>query len=306
MKLTATQGGMYEVRVNGVAVSQHTSWWKAAEQAFLHERAKPADVVTVWLGQEVRVEALAEPEPAPVIAPTSSDVLFAWDATKVAPFFIHGKPGDPPRVTLVNVGGRPGVRLLTMPGDNNVNGSGDWERTDLRLGNDLSFAKEGRVVLFRHSVWFPSDFPDMPQSALNPPPWYAGSWFNFHDDRDSGGSQGPVQGMFYPPTAVSADRATGLVYQMFGGSTGGTKLSEPKLGLVVREKWYDFESRIKWTSNAAGLYETRLNGALAFSYTGPTLHAGAGAYLKLANYHTAFGEPVAIVHGAVSIEEAIP
>jgi hypothetical protein len=73
----------------------------------------------------------------------------------------------------------------------------------------------------------------------------------------------------------------------------------------VREKWHDFESRIKWTSGAAGLYETRLNGVLAFSYKGPTLHAGAGAYLKLANYHTA-GEARAIIHGAVSIEEATP
>jgi hypothetical protein len=158
-------------------------------------------------------------------------------------------------------------------------------------------------------VWFPRDFPDLPQSPANAQPWYWGSFFNWHDDRDAGG-QGPVQGMFMPPTSLSADRATGLIYQMYGGTTGGKLLSEPRLGPIVREKWHDFESRIKWTSKEDGFYETKLNGALAFSYQGPTLHAGAGAYLKLANYHSAFigkdGKPasVAIVQGAVSIEEA--
>jgi len=259
-------------------------------------------------GMSARIQAL---EARPVIVPPavpSADVLFSWDATSIAPFFLHAK--DPSRVTLVNVGGRPGVRLLTMPGDNNVNGSGAWERSDLRLPNNLSFAHEGSVVLFRHSVWFPSDFVDLPESPANAQPWYAGSWFNWHDDRDSGGSQGPVQGMFFPPTAVSADRATGLVYQMFGGTTGNTNLYEPKIGPIVRNQWYDFESYIKWTSKADGFYDTKLNGQSIFTYKGPTLHAGAGAYLKLANYHTAFIKdgkpaPVAIVQGAVEIRRAV-
>lgn len=215
-------------------------------------------------------------------------------------FSIQAK--DPSRVILVNVDGRPGVRLLTMPEDININGSGAHNRCDLRLGNDLSFAKEGNKVTFKHSVLFPLEFVQPPESGDPIPPgiWQWGSWFNWHDDRDNSGSQGPVQGMFMPATAVSADRPTGLIYQFFGGTTGNKLLSEPKLGPIVRNKWYDFESDIYWTSTDKGFYETTLDGTLIFSYKGPTLHAGAGAYLKLANYHTA-GLMSAIIHGKAAI-----
>jgi hypothetical protein len=274
----------------------HAELVKIAATLRVHEDAFVSMAARI---QALEMRPIYTPPPPP--AP-SAKVLFAWPATTVAPFGIHAK--DPSRVTLVNVGGRPGVRLQTLPGDNNVNGSREHERSDLRLGNDLSFAKEGNRVKFDHSVWFPSDFPDLPESPLNAQPWYWGSFFNWHDDRDTGSSQGPVQGMFFPPTGVSADRPTGLVYQMFGGTTGNTRLAQPKIGPVVREKWYDFESEIYWTSKADGFYDTKLNGQPIFTYKGPTLHAGAGAYLKLANYHVAFGKSVAIIHGAMEILQA--
>ena len=34
-------------------------------------------------------------------------------------------------------------------------------------------------------------------------------------------------------------------------------------------------------------------------YRGPTLYAGQGCYLKLANYHTPVGKPVSVVHARV-------
>jgi len=270
----------------------HAELVKIAATLKVHEAA--------FVNMAARIQAL---EMRPIYTPPppavpSAKVLFAWAATTVAPFFIHAKPGDPPRVTFVNEGGRPAVRLQTLPGDNNVNGSGAAERCDLRLPTNLSFAQEGGEVLFRHSVWFPSDFVDLPQSSV----WQWGSFFNWHDDRDDGGSQGPVQGIFFPPTAP-AGRPTGLVYQMFGGTTGNTRLAEPKIGPIVRLRWYDFESHIRWTSKDDGFYDTKLNGQPLFQYKGPTLHAGAGAYLKLANYHMPTAAS-AILHGALEILQA--
>lgn len=34
-------------------------------------------------------------------------------------------------------------------------------------------------------------------------------------------------------------------------------------------------------------------------YRGPTLYPGQGCYLKLANYHTAFGKPSSVIHARV-------
>jgi len=35
------------------------------------------------------------------------------------------------------------------------------------------------------------------------------------------------------------------------------------------------------------------------SYSGATLYAGQSCYLKLANYHTALGLPVSVIHSRV-------
>jgi hypothetical protein len=302
MKLTATEGGMYEVRVNGVPVSQHTSWWKAAEQAFIRERANPADVVTVFLAQEIRVEALAEPEPAPLPAPAPiPDLLWSWDATAVAPFGIHAKPqaaGEEQRVTFVQAGGRNAVRLLTLSGDNNVNGSNDAERCDLRLGDAESDAKEGRKWRFSHGVWFPDDYMELPQSPLAGG-WNWGAVLDWHDDADTPGSQGPVQLIAYPPTAVSPDRGTGLYFQIYGGAPGGKALANVPVAPIERNKWYDFEYEIGWSSTASGFCKGWLNDKQFIDYKGPTLITGHGAYLKVANYHTAHGEKSALLHSRI-------
>ena len=222
----------------------------------------------------------------------SADVLWRWDATTVAPFFLQAK--HPSRATLVQAGGRSAVRLLTMPGDSNVNGSGEAERCDLRLPNDLSDAREGQAWWFKHSVWFPTDYVDQPQSNGT---WHWGSVMNWHDDADDGSSQGPAQLMNMPRTAISADRPTGLVYQMYGGAPGGKMLREYAVGPIERNKWYDFIYHIKWTSTPTGFYDAWLNGKPIFACSGPTLIIGHGAYLKLANYHTAHGKPSAVLHG---------
>lgn len=257
----------------------------------------PADVIREF--KKISAEFLAMQPPAPIY--DMNNILFKWDATAVAPFGIHAK--HPSRVSLVHVGGRPAVRLLTMPGDTGVNGSGAHERCDLRLSNELSHAKEGSEIWLKHSVWFPNDYVDQPMSLANAQPWHWGSVMNFHDDADDGGSQGPLQLMAMPRTATSADRLTGLKFEIYGGTSGNARLGEFPVAPIVRNMWYDFISHILFTASGNGFCAGWLNGSQFMAYQGPTLHAGHGAYLKLANYHSdrRDGKSSAVVHGAVVI-----
>ena len=244
-------------------------------------------------GMSARVQAL---EARPVIVPPavpSADVLWQWDATSIAPFFLHAK--DPSRAIFTQAGGRNAVRLLTMPGDNNVNGSNLAERCDLRLGNAESDANEGREWWFAHSVWFPDDYVDQPQSNGM---WHWGAVFDWHDDSDTAGSQGPLQLMSMPRTAISADRPTGLHFQVYAGP-GGVRLGDFPVSPIERNKWFDFVYHIRWTATSTGFADGWVNGTQFMAHKGPTLHAGHGAYLKLANYHTAHGKPSAVIHGRV-------
>ena len=42
-----------------------------------------------------------------------------------------------------------------------------------------------------------------------------------------------------------------------------------------------------------------MNGVKKMDYSGPTLYAGQGCYLKLANYHTPFGLPSSVIHDRI-------
>jgi hypothetical protein len=239
---------------------------------------------------KIAAEFLAlQTPPAP-----NPDVLWRWEATAISPFFLQAK--DPSRAVFTKAGGRNAVRLLTMPGDSNLYGSNDAERCDLRLGNDVSDAKEGREWWFKHSVWFPDDYVDQPQSNGT---WNWGSVMNWHDDADSGGSQGPLQMMNMPMTATSQDRAIGLTFQVYGGDPNSQRRGQFFASPISRNVWYDFTYHIKWTSTASGFCDGWLNDKQFMAYKGPTLYTGRGAYLKLTNYHTAHGKPSAMLHGPV-------
>lgn len=256
----------------------------AADQARLDVLLKARFEQGASLTEIARLKAMfaALPPPAPAPVP-SADVLWRWDATSVAPFGIHAK--EPSRVSLVQAGGRPAVRLLTLPGDTNVYGSGNAVRTDLRLSNALSDATEGREWWFKHGVWFPSDYVDTPPST--PSMWNWGVVLDWHDDRDTPGSQGPVQLVTY---------STGMRYQVYGGAPGGKALGEFSVGPIVRNLWHDFKYHIRWSSTT-GFCDGWLNSKQFMAYKGPTLITGNGAYLKLANYGTQTS-PSAVLHGA--------
>jgi hypothetical protein len=220
---------------------------------------------------------------------------------EIAPFGIQAAPVerwlDKPRVTLVNVGGRPGVRLLTMPGDSNLFGSGADERCDLRLSDADTDAREGREHWWSFEHWLPDDYAELPESPFSPPPWYTGLLMDFHGSADKGG-QANAQLMAMPPTAVYPGRPVGLHFQVWGGSYDNIKKGQYPIGPIVRNVWLRFAYHVIWSATD-GLFEGWLDGRQFMKHVGPTLYTGEGAYAKLANYHSAIGKPSAVIHGRV-------
>jgi hypothetical protein len=202
----------------------------------------------------------------------------------------------PGRATMVNVAGVNAVRLHTEPGDNNVNGSGTHERNDLILNQSRTDGFEGKEHWWAHSVLFPGDYVDPPESTLST--WNFGLVADFHDTSDAGG-QASFQIMAMPRTAISPDRPTGLNFQINHGNQFSPTQHTVHIGPVVRNVWYNFVYHVKWTSGSDGYFDAWVNGVQMMAYRGPTLYAGQGVYLKLANYHTAFGQASSVVHTRV-------
>jgi hypothetical protein len=68
---------------------------------------------------------------------------------------------------------------------------------------------------------------------------------------------------------------------------------------VVKNQWYDFVYHVRWSSGSDGFMRAWVNGVKKLDHRGPTLYAGQGCYLKLANYHTPFGQGSSIIHDRV-------
>ncbi|MGH8641473.1 MAG: heparin lyase I family protein [Burkholderiales bacterium] len=200
------------------------------------------------------------------------------------------------RASLVDIAGMRGVRLHTRPGDSNVAGSGDAERNDLTLSQGATDCYEGREQWWAHSILFPDDYVDPPASTRSQ--WNWGVVFDFHNSAPGEG-QANFQINAMPATAIAADRPTGLNFQVaYGSQTRPTVYNAP-IGPVVRNVWYHFVYHVKWSSGAGGYITAWVNGARKMHYKGPTLYAGQGCYLKLANYHSAFGKPSSVIHARV-------
>jgi hypothetical protein len=188
------------------------------------------------------------------------------------------------RATLVDVAraGTKGVRLHTEPGDSNVNGSGDRERNDLALSQSASDCYEGRSAWWASSLLFPSDF-IVPESGL---------FWDFHQTGSSG--QANFQLRVTPE---------GMRFEGGGGATVQTSAASPGRYLtpfwpLVKNQWYDLVLNVKWSSGSDGFMFAWVNGVQRLAFHGPTLYAGQGCYLKLANYHTATGAS-AVIHDRV-------
>jgi hypothetical protein len=206
-----------------------------------------------------------------------------------------------PRASLVTVAGVNAVQLRTEPGDNNVTGSGNFERNDLTSSQATTDGYEGKVHWWAHSVLFPDDYVDPPESTLST--WNAGLVADFHDTSNAGG-QASFQITAMPRTAISPDRPTGLNFQINHGNQFSPTQHNAHIGPVVRNQWYNFVYHVKWTSGPDGFFDAWVNGEQKMSYRGPTLYTGQGVYWTLANYHSPHGQTSSIVHARVIRSDA--
>lgn len=299
MTLALTGSGRYIVSVNGIDLpGAHNFEREAIQRAANLELANPADVVEYRNELRVRVEAKATapiPVPPPVIVP-SADVLWRWNADTIAPFGIQAK--DPSRVTLVTVNGRKYARLSTMPGDSNLYGSGDAERCDLSLSQELSGGYEGRDEWWEHEIVFPSDYVDPPPSPASANPWNWGLVANFHNTLP-GAWQANFQVEAMPVTGSDAGRPTGLTFKMAWGTQATPTEKRYPAGPIVRNVPYMLRYHVRWSSGTDGFFDAWVNGVQKMDYKGPTLYPGQGVYLKLARYGSPTGKPCAVLHGPV-------
>lgn len=201
----------------------------------------------------------------------------------------------PGRATMVNVASVNAVQLHTEPGDNNVAGSGDYERNDLTLNQASTDGYEGKTHWWAHSVRFPDDYIDPPISVTT---WNGGVVADFHNTTNGAG-QANFQVQAMPAAAISPDRPTGLSFQIAYGVQDSPTTENFPIGPVVRNVWYNFVYHVKWSSGSDGYVDAWVNGVQMLAYRGPTLYAGQGVYLKLANYHSAFGQASSVIHARV-------
>jgi len=199
----------------------------------------------------------------------------------------------PDRVTLVEAAGRSGVRLRTLPGDRDIAGSGEAERADLALSPEASGCFEGQEQWWAHSLLFPSDYELPVATAADPWPW--GVVFDFHHTGSRGQANFQVDVADFPPRLRFAISAGPVV----SSGAPGSPTQRWEIGPIVKNRWYDFVYHVRWSSHGDGWFDAWVDGKQIVHYRGPTLYAGQGCYLKLANYHTPVGKPVSVVHARV-------
>jgi hypothetical protein len=187
------------------------------------------------------------------------------------------------RASLVNFGrdGGTAVRLHTEPGDNNVAGSGSWERADLALPVSLTGCSEGREQWWEHSILFPDDF-------VVPT---AGVVLDFHHASGGGQANFHVDSM--------RDSAGGMRLRGYGGQRRDSNEYMVSLGPIERNVWYDIIYNVKWSSGSDGFFNAWVNGKQVLAHNGPTLYVDTDCYLKLANYHEPTGQPSSVIHDRV-------
>jgi chitodextrinase len=188
----------------------------------------------------------------------------------------------PGRASLVNFGrdGGTALRLHTEPGDNNVASSQTMERNDVWLTQAASNGYEGQEAWWAHSILFPDDF--------SMPTWQMYVVADFHNS-GSGPWQANINLDFEPQADIT--KPGNLTLRGYGGVNSGDGAYTATIGQVSKNVWYDFVYHVRWSSGSDGYFDAWVNGVKVASHRGPTLYAGQGVYLKLANYHTPVCDP---------------
>jgi hypothetical protein len=194
------------------------------------------------------------------------------------------------RITPVEIAGVSGVRLETRPGDSGIAGSGRAERTDLSLPVEVTGCAQGEEQWWTHSLLFPDDYAAPAASAADPWPW--GVVFDFHQTGSEGQANFEVEVVGEPPQLKMAISGGAVV----SNGAPGSPTRRWQIGPLIRNHWYRFRYHVRWSSGADGFFDAWVDGRSVLAYRGATLYAGQGCYLKLANYHTPVGGPVAVVH----------
>jgi Polysaccharide lyase len=222
-------------------------------------------------------------------APFSCTFSHSW---RSCGFAAQAKSSD--RITEVEAAGVAGVRLETRPGDHDIAGSGRAERADLALSPEATGCSEGREQWWTHALLFPDDYAAPLATHSDTWPW--GVVFDFHQTGSEGQANFEIDVVGKPP---------GLQFSISAGpsvSSGapGSPTRHFPIGPLARNHWYQFVYHIRWSSGPDGSFDAWVDGARVLNYRGPTLYAGQGCYLKLANYHTPVGKPVAVVHARLA------
>lgn len=175
------------------------------------------------------------------------------------------EPGH--RSTFVPIArhGEQGIKLTTLPGDDQVHGSGRWERNDLELAPSPEYCNEGQEEWWAVSFLFPDDYV-VPKGM--------GLVIDFHDNASGGQANLNV--------LTHSDE---LRLHGFYGDVKEPKEYKVELGKIRRNKWYDVVFHMKWSSGRDGFMQAWMNGRKVLVHRGPTLYHGISCYFKLANYH---------------------
>jgi len=210
---------------------------------------------------------------------------------------------SPTRASVGEWDGRDGTMLTTQPGDANIAGSGASERCDLTLGASGSYGNQGQYEWWAVDFLFPSNgWHELPMSPANAQPWYfqlAG--IEFHNSA-SGSGQANVQTIVYPPTGSDPGRNTGMYCTLSYGNQNAPDKEETKIRAapMPTDWWIRHVCECKWSSASDGVYRLWEGASLLAEYLGPNLYPGQSVYLKLPNYHTAFGKSQSVVYGRVA------
>lgn len=211
-------------------------------------------------------------------------------------FIVQAK--DKSRVELIDsprTGGK-ALRLITLPGDNNVAGSGLMERCDVYQFKPKSAAPlvfyAGTEQWWAHSIMFPDDFqfPTGTSYVL----------WDFHNYPEGQG-QANYMVNFVNTWGGNKERLGELQLQRWAGTPTALVEKSVSIGKPARNVWYDFVYHVKWSPFADGFFTAWVNEQLVMDHTGQTLFPGAdqGTYMKLANYHTTNGSASSVIHDRV-------
>src|ERR1043165_1891315 len=175
----------------------------------------------------------------------------------------------PGRASLVGIArdGSKAVRLYTEPGDNDVRGSGTWERNDLTLDQARTGCYEGAEQWWAHSVLSPGDYVAAAEGGVVAA---------FH--HTGGRGQANFQ-IFVKPEGLRFTGAGGPSVAFRSGDPG---YYQKYLGPLVKNRWYDFVYHVKWSSDSDGFMFAWVNGVQELAHRGPTLYAGQGCAQRVA------------------------